>query len=197
MAREAAWTVAQAFEAFEIFAKDFSALYLKRNPGQLSTNAWTKRRRKTASPRPRTRHLRDYRAYVRSEFRGADDLVKRLRGSVPGIAIAEQEDINVHQLDLADWLAVVAEVRHATIHGAGLLSPAQLKKLGPTRIKLLSKNFVGRQTSTGYQPTFGSEEAREAIQTFASYALMIYKEASALEGLDSESFKRRGAIRLF
>lgn len=88
-------------------------------------------------------------------------------------------------------------MRHATIHAAGMLAPAQLKKLGPTRFKLLSKNFTGRQTASGYQPTFGSEEAREAIQTFASYALMIYKEASALEGLDFDSFKRRGAIRLF
>jgi len=47
------------------------------------------------------------------------------------------------------------------------------------RFKLLIKNFTGRQTASGYQPTFRSEDAREAIQTFASYALMIYKARRA------------------
>ena len=62
------------------------------------------------------------------------------------------------------------------------------RRIGPTRLKLLSRSFTGRRTASGYQPAFGSKEAREAIQTFASYALMIYKEASALdEGLDSDS----------
>jgi|GEM_PF-2996213 len=197
MAREAAWTVAQAFEAFETFLKDFSAVYLKRNPAQLSSLVWTKRRRKTASVKPRTRHLRDYRDFVRSEFRGADDLAKRLRESVPGIALAEQKDVNVYLLDFVEWSAVVTEARHAVVHAGGVLSPAQLKRLGPARIGLLRKHFPGRQTASGYRLTLGAEDARKAVQTFAAYALLMYKETSLREELDSESFKRRGRIRLF
>jgi hypothetical protein len=197
MAREAAWTVAQAFEAFETFLKDFSALYLKRNPTQLSTAVWTKRRRKTAPVKPRTRHLRDYREFVRSEFRGADDLAKRLRQSVSGIALGEQKDMNVYLLDFVEWFAVVTEVRHAVVHAAGVMSALQLKRLGPARTRLLRKHFAGRQTASGYRLTFDAKDARKAVETFAAYALLIYKETSLRETLDPESFKRRGGIRLF
>ena len=75
---------------------------------------------------------------MRSEFRGADDLLKRLRQSLPEIALWEQDDMNVHGLDMVRWFAVVKELRHATVHAGGLLSPAQWNRLGPTGLALLS-----------------------------------------------------------
>src|SRR5207244_969308 len=112
------------------------------------------------------------------------------RQSLPEIALWEQDDMNVHGLDMVRWFAVVKELRHATVHAGGLLSPAQWNRLGPTGLALLRKHFRGHQTASGYRLALDSDNARAALKTFAGYALLIYLETSRREGLDAESFKR-------
>jgi hypothetical protein len=180
--RESAWTVVLGFEAFEAFAKDVAAVYLKRNPTELGVSQWLKRRRRSVGPS--TRRIEDYRVFVRTAFRGADDLTKRLSASLPELKVAEHQ--NNRNLDLRTWLRTTAAVRHATVHTRGVVSRAQLPKLGPVGKNTLVSHFPGRMSADGYRLRLDGGAAGEAIDLLAEYAYLIFKSASRHDQLDYE-----------
>lgn len=187
VARESAWIVVQGFEAFEAFAKDVVAVYLKRNPGEISAPVWVKRRHESAGVAPKTRRVGDYRAFVGAAYGGVDDLIKRLRAAIPELAHAEYH--NNRDLDLQAWLSAAAAVRHATVHGRAIVSPSQLQRLGPERSKLLRGCFPGKIVAGAYRLLLDDGSANLAIKLFAEYAFLIFKVASQREGLDYEVFR--------
>jgi len=189
VALNSAWVVSQAFETFEVFAKDVVALYLKRNPTALCTPPWPRRRR-GAGAGPKTRHLSAYRTFVTHAYGGADDLVRRLRRSIPDLAQHEQH--NNRGLDLQEWVRVVAEVRHATVHRRGVLSPAQMKRLSTSARSILKANFPGEAVTRGYRLRLERKSAQDALIRSAEYALLIFKQISLREDLDWEVFKSVG-----
>lgn len=188
VARQSASTVAEGFEVFEAYLRDISAVHLKRNPSALAEAAWLNRRRKSAGPAPKTRHISNHRTFVRAAYGGTNDLLKRLRSSIPEIAAGEHR--NTKGMDLQSWLGVVTEVRHATVHGRGVLSPSQLKRLGPVRVSVLKRDFPGRIGSGGYRLGLDHKSGSAALEIFAEYALLIFKAVSQGEGLDYNVFRQ-------
>jgi hypothetical protein len=185
--RESAWTVVLGFEAFETFAKDVAAVYLKRNPTERGAPHWLKRRRRSAVAGPSTRRIGDYRVFVRAAFGGADDLTTRLSASLP--ELKHGEDQNNRNLDLRTWLRAAAAVRHATVHTRGVVSRAQLSKLGPVGKKTLVSHFPGKMSADGYRLRLDGGAAGEAIDLLAEYAFLIFKSASRHDQLDHEVFR--------
>lgn len=185
-AREAAWTVAQAFEAFETTAMDSAALFLKRNPQQLSSKAWHKRNRNPTNQAPTSKRLSDHRSFVRTAYRSANEIVRRLGDSLADLRLAEAH--NHRSLPLSAWLDALAAVRHATVHSAGILSPKQISRLGPAKVKVLRSAFPGRLTKTGYRLNLDAKDAAEALKVLAEYAFLIYKAGSLNDALDERVF---------
>jgi hypothetical protein len=103
--------------------------------------------------------------------------------------MGERKDINVRQLDFRDWSSSVSAVRHAVVHNRGVVSPAQLKRLGPARAKLLAQQFPGRHRADGYRLKLDQKSAQRAIERFAEYAFHLYKEVSRSDGLDFKALK--------
>jgi hypothetical protein len=186
VARESAWTVVLGFEAFETYANDLAAVYLKRNPAELGAPHWVKRRNKDADM-GRTSSIADYRVFVRRAFRGAEDLTKRLSASLGELAHAES--YNNRCLDLRTWLHAAAEVRHATVHSRAVVPHARLSKLGPVRAKLLQSHFPGRMSADGYRLRLDGSTADEAIVFLAEYAFLMFKSASRHDKLDHEVYR--------
>jgi hypothetical protein len=185
-AREAAWTVAQAFEAFETATMDSAALFLKRNPQQLGSKTWHKRSRNPTNRAPTSKRLSDHRSFVRTTYRSANETVKRLGDSLPDLRHAEAQ--NHRSLSLSDWLDALAAVRHATVHNSGILSAKQISRLGPAKVKVLRIAFPGRLMKGGYRLNLGAKDADEALKILAEYAFLIYKAASSKDGLDERVF---------
>ena len=187
-AREAAWTVAQGFEAFESAAMNTAALYLKRNPSQLTANAWHKRGKQA---KPASARISDYRSFVRSIYRTANDVVRRLGNSSP--TLRQFEDHNHRSIVLPAWLDVVAAVRHATVHNSGVLSARQIARLGSGKVKILKTAFRGRELGVGYRLTLTAKDAERALEMLAEYSFLIYKATSIEDELDVSIF-RKGRI---
>lgn len=184
-AREAVWTVAHGFEAFEASVVNTAALYLKRNPSRIEHPEWRSRRR-GIQQRPASRRLEDYRTFVLSTGRSANGVVSRLGASLPALESAERQ--NYYSVDLSDWLTVAAAVRHATVHEAAVISKQRLEKLGPARVRILTRLFPGRATKTSYRLTLDRKTAEKALEMFAAYAFLVYKSVSNHDSLNADAY---------
>lgn len=182
----AAWAVSQSFEAFERFLRDSAAIYLKRQSTTASLPAWAPPNAR-ASIRPSSRRLVGYRVFVRQVYGGADDLLKRFRKSVPALAASERR--NNRAVDLQVWFRVASEVRHAVVHSSSTLTPRQLAKLGAPERSLLRDAFPGTACAEGYRLRLSRQAGGDAVDRFAEYALLIFKELSQQESLDWNVFR--------
>jgi hypothetical protein len=186
--REAAWSVAEAFEVFERYVLNLAAVHLRRNPARAQAAPWVGQRRKQVGPLPVSRRTADFQLYIRSAYRGSDDVLARFRRSIPAFRLGEEKDMNVQGFDFAEWWATVSAVRHAVVHNRGVVSAAQLRRLGPARVKVLTRHFPGKHFSDGYRLQLDQKSAARAIQHQAEYAFHLYKEVSRHDGFDSEAF---------
>ena len=189
-AREAAGSVAEAYEVFERFTMDLTAVHLRRMPARAQSEPWDRKRRGTALPVPVSRRTSDFRTYVRSAYRGADDVLRRFRQSVPTFQAGEDKAMNVQGFDFGEWWAAVSAVRHAVVHNRAVVSVAQLAKLGPSRAKVLRAHFSGTDRSQGYRLRLNYESGHRAIQHVVEYAFHLYKEVSRMDSLDPDVFKQ-------
>lgn len=184
--REAAWTVAQGFEAFEAFCRETALLFVTRNRALLANPAWSVRRGRPS--RPASWRVADVRAFLAANFRSANDLQVRLSSSLPRLRNAEVT--NHRRVDLARWLTATAAVRHATVHNGRVVSPRQEAKCGPAVFKVLQAAYPGRKTSAGYRLALDQKATENAIEMLGEYAFLIYREASHNESLDPSVFQQ-------
>jgi hypothetical protein len=129
IAREAAWTVSQAYEAFETFLKDIVATYLQANKNQADSERIAKLDKKL--PTLNNTDIAYWKEYVNSyRGRNSSELFGCLRRLAPTLAMAEQN--NNRQLDLILWYQRVSEVRHAATHSAMIIRKNRLKGWVPS-----------------------------------------------------------------
>ena len=187
-ARESAWTVAQGYEAFELFVKRLSSLFLHRNAKQLDEPPWKARRRKAGACGPVTKRLGDVSAFVDAAYGGANDLLKRLSASLPNLSEATRN--NKLGLDLPNWIGAVSAVRHATIHNRAVVSSTQMQRCGLEQAAILKRYFPGRAMLNGHRLMLDPQRAEDCLERFAEYAFLIYKMTSLHEGLDYTVFRQ-------
>jgi hypothetical protein len=185
----AGWTVVHGYEAFERFIQDVTAAYIADNPTVVRGSVW-KPSRARAVNNAATRRLADCRIFVRKGYYGADDLLPRLRHSLPTLRVIEQT--NSRTIDLADWFRLASEVRHSTVHNAMVLSPRQLKKLSGASAQILNQAFPGgAYTHAGYVLRPQRGDAQLALRLFSEHAYVIYRcccDATGREWQELRSF---------
>lgn len=111
--RHAAWTVAQAYEAFETFLLDLAAASLRTWPNKIDVQ----KRKNFERPHGQSFDLDDQeslRRFVAKQYRdNGEKLTLLLR---LGRLQEEYEAANRHGFSLRDWFCVMTKLRHAVTH---------------------------------------------------------------------------------
>lgn len=179
----AAWAVSQGFERFESCLKDQVAMFLKRHPALFGTSAWRPNKKgQFMIPAKAVNTL--YSDLVRSAFRGVDDLLPRLRKTVP--ALQEAEGKNNRALNLVSWLKVASAARDAHVHSGGVIRVDRLRHLSSVEHRIIVSDFPGRKTRAGYVLYMTPKAAGEALDRFAEYGQLVSKAMSQMDALTWE-----------
>ena len=163
--REAAWTVSQAFEAFESYLKDLLAAYLASRP-QDSQLISLRQPRESSNPA-------SWRAGLNSARWNSVTLLASLRLVQPSIAPAEVT--NARHIHLEEWHHVLKEVRHGATHSEMRIRSSRIAQWPPSRMRLLRREFPGDIENGDYVLRLTKEHAQSAIQMAADYAFLLFK----------------------
>jgi hypothetical protein len=166
LSRENAWTVSQAFEAFETFLKDLCAHLLVSHPECV--------------------HIIGARIPDRGQFDllRMKDAVRRLRWSTLDFTkafgrisplLVQSEVNNNRDISIPDWHSAFAEVRHAATHANFIIRSARMSRLGPGAKSMLPKMFAGAESDEGYVLSVTVDQAKSALERTGEYAFLIFK----------------------
>ena len=154
------WAIARSFEAFREFVEAIAHSL----PYQEKPFAY----------RLLTRAVRLVSRRPKRAKRGFDAALKRVRKAAP--LLKRCETGNSRGIHLAQWIRVVAAVRHAVAHNEGILRDFEFEKY---RSSNLESEFPGsREDEVGYVLTPTHDVALKTIQRLREYALVIYKAVS-------------------
>jgi hypothetical protein len=182
LARESAWTVTQAYEAFERFLKDISATFLCENQDLAEIKNVEKFESDKKSKNLIKTDTVYWRTYVDYHYRTNSDKLKFLRKLCPDISKGETQNNRV--IDLTEWLGVVKELRHCSTHSNFIIKTGRMKNWSKTKQEILKKYFPGNIHEDGYQPNITSKYATFCLELFSEYSFQIFKFLSLLKGYD-------------
>lgn len=174
------WAVSQGFEEFERMLKRQVSRYLKKHPAACQSPTW-KPSKSCPSVFQARMSLSQFEAAVRASFRGVEDLLPRLRRSIPALRNAETR--NNRALDLASWLKAASEVRHAHVHTSGCILSKRISALSKGQQALLVANFPGRIIRNDYALMVSAERATKVLERYAEYGNLIAKVMSEADSL--------------
>lgn len=191
--RESAWTVSQAYEAFETFLKEILATFLieNRNNQKYSEElleSLTKLKRKPRkSLNPAL--VDNWRIFI-SEYYKNDELLILLRKIVPDLNKIEKR--NNRALDLTIWYGVITEARHSITHSDRLIKNQRMKGWSQYEYLILSEQLNGSFNHQGYLLNPTMENAKNILTLFDEYGFIIFKSLSELENYDYSNILTEG-----
>jgi hypothetical protein len=189
LSRESAWAVSQAFEAFETFLKDITAVYLYNQPDNADKDALKKNASKLKKSDLKPSDIEYWKKFVRLTYRNGTKMLEYLRQLVPEIGEAEQH--NNRAIDISAWFEVVSEVRHATTHTDLLIKSTRISSFSKTEDGLLRQYFPGNAVDVGYKLELNRKTAEKALNFFAEYAFLIFKYLSIKQGYNWQKFLKQ------
>lgn len=179
--REGALSIAKAYEAFETYLYDLTAIYgfkvdtlrshevlnLSQNIDDLNS-------------------IDEWKESVRCKYRKANNkkLISKLRKLGHNLEAAESGTLNNRKLNVVSWFKVVEQVRHAATHSDYLIDQAVLDSFQPEERAILDQRFPGSESNLGYSIEMEKYNSISNIQLFAEYAHAIYKSLSIQSGLE-------------
>jgi hypothetical protein len=182
LARESAWTVSQAYEAYEKFLKDIAATLLAENQQLAQAKKVEKFESDKKSKNLTKTEIAFWRAYIDYNYNTNNDKLKFLRKISPDISKGETQ--NNRAIALIDWFAVVEELRHSATHSNFILKTGRMKNWSKARREILKKYFSGKKIEQGYQIDITKEDATFCLELFSEYAFQVYKFLSISKGYD-------------
>ncbi|MFA6471577.1 MAG: hypothetical protein WCU00_05995 [Candidatus Latescibacterota bacterium] len=182
LARESAWTISQAYEAFEKFLKDISATLLLENQQLAETKKVKKFESEKKNNNLTKTDIAFWRNYLDYHYKKNTDKLKFLRKICPDISKGEKE--NNREIDLTDWFAVVEEVRHSATHSNFIIKPIRMKIWTKAKLGILKEYFPGINIEQGYRIDITRENATFCLQLFSEYSFRVYKFLSISRGYD-------------
>ncbi len=182
LARESAWTVSQAYEAYERFLKDISATFLCENQHLAEIKKVAKFESDKKSRNLIKTDIAFWRIYVEYHYRTNSNKLKFLRKLCPDISKGETQNNRV--IDLNEWFDVVEELRHSATHSKFIIKVARMKNWSKTKREILQKYFSGNTVEQGYQLNITSKDATFCLEIFSEYSFQIFKFLSMLKGYD-------------
>jgi len=182
--RNAAWTVAQGWEAHETFLLDILAVYLQERRGDADAqklNNYCAKKRRECPVKPE-----EWRDFVCWAYRGNDN--KKLLGYLRRLAphLKEGETRNYRCINLGSWYRALAKVRHAVTHSGLRILPDQVRRMDQDALNALARFFPGAETDKGYELRMGAEETNRVLITLAEHAFLVFKGLSLEAGYDWE-----------
>jgi len=160
MHRECAWTISQAYEAFQTFLKDITATYLWIHGGE-------------------DKDIEHWKESVREHCWKKVDFLALLREIAPELKEVEQQ--NNRTIELSEWHSVAAAVRHAATHSNMLIKSNEMHKWSQVKHDLLAHFFPGTYTDGGYRLDLCRKDADSNLNLFAEYAFTVFKSLSKLD----------------
>lgn len=188
LARESAWTVSQAYEAFETFLKDISATFILENQQIVDANKVEKFESLISRKNLTKNDHGFWREYIEYTYKKNSDKLKLLRKIIPDISKGEKENNRV--IDLTEWFAVVEEVRHSSTHSNFLIRAHKMKNWSQTKRDILKKYFAGVYENQDYRLNITVKEAKFCLTLFAEFSFQIYKFLSLSRGYDWNILKK-------
>ncbi|MCK4653559.1 MAG: hypothetical protein KAU01_03860 [Candidatus Cloacimonetes bacterium] len=189
LARESAWTVSQAYEAFEIFLKDLSSTLLFKNQQMAETKKVKKFKSDSRSNNMAQNCIIFWRKYLDYHYKTNTKKLKLLRKICPDISKGETENNRV--VDLTDWFIVVEEIRHSATHSNFVIKTSRMKNWSKAKREMLKKYFPGINIEQGYRLNITSENAKYCLKLFSEYSFQIYKFLSISRGYDWNILKKK------
>jgi hypothetical protein len=183
--REAAWTIAQAYEAFETYLKDVVALYLLDNPDIVDEDLIKKNSKFRRKSDLHPSNFEYWEKFVRLSFRSGTKTLEYLRREVPDLSKGEKQ--NNRDVDMAVWFETVSEVRHATTHTNLLINSRKMSNFSNIHDNLMKEYFPGDITVKGYELRILRKSAETALIFFEEYAFLVFKCLSIKKGYNWHS----------
>lgn len=182
LARESAWTVSQAYEAYEKFLKDISATLLLENQQLAETKKVKKFESDKKSNNLEKTDISFWRKYLDYHCKANTEKLKFLRKICPDISKSETKNNRV--IDLTDWFAVVEELRHSATHSNFIIKTGRMKNWSKAKREILKKYFPGNNIEQGYQLDITNKDATFCLELFSEYSFQVYKFLSISRGYD-------------
>lgn len=189
LSRESAWAVSQAYEAFETFLKDITAVYLYNHSNSVDEDALKKNASTLKKSCLEPSDIEYWRKFVRLTYRSGAKMLEYLRKLAPEIDSAEQ--YNNRKMDMSAWFEVVSEVRHATTHADLLIKSTRTNTFSKTADNLLKQYFPGNSVNVGYKLELNRKTAETAFNFFAEYAFLVFKYLSMKQGYNWQELLTR------
>jgi hypothetical protein len=189
-AREAAWAVAQGFEAIETCLKDLLATHYLAVPATPDADELRKQEPKLKRAGHHRGELEFWKIYVRRLYRSAEDVLAEVRRIAPQLTDAEQR--NNYPRDVASWFTVISELRHAVVHSNLTISRGRWAGWTPQLQQLASTLFSGTHGSAGFELRPTVKEATEALTGLVEYGYAVFKALSIAVGSEWRVFPKQG-----
>jgi len=189
LARVSAWTVSQAYEAFERYLKDISATFLLENQQLAETKKVEKFKSAEKSNNLSMTDITFWREYLGYCNKTNTERLKLLRKICSDISKGETENNRV--IDLKDWFGVVEEVRHSATHSNFIIKTSRIKNWSEAKRNILKEYFPGISLEQGYRLDITSKNARFCLNLFSEYSFQIYKLLSISRGYDWNILKKK------
>jgi hypothetical protein len=175
ISRQAAWSVAQAYEAFETYLKDHIATILNSDSRVASANGWERITKVLNKRKGLPSSGSAWREFIRSIKLRNDEILDYLELWSSDLANAVTK--NNRSIDLRVWYSAVSEVRHAVTHSDLKIKKGQLRKLTPAVEATIRQCFDGNDEKGEYVLTPSRKQAHAAIVCFAEYGYLVFKSA--------------------
>jgi hypothetical protein len=182
LARESAWTVSQAYEAYEKFLKDILATFLLENQYIAATKKVEKFESNKKTHNLKKIPISFWRAYLDYHYKTNKDKLKFIRKICPEISKSETQ--NNREINLTEWFDVVEELRHSATHSYFIIKTDKMKNWSKGKREILKKYFSGNNTDQGYKLDITKDEATFCLELFSEYSFQIYKMMSISRGYD-------------
>lgn len=182
--REAAWTISQAFEAFETYLRDSYAHYLWNHKNAAEDKELERKREILLKKKLKPEQAEYWQTFVRLARYDNIKILQLIRGQFPDLEMIERN--NSYDIDLTEWFSVATEVRHSVTH-SNMLIKAEIVKTWDTAKTTISKDYFLAETRfNGYEIKPNVEQAEMNLRLFAGYAYVLHKLFNGLHGTISE-----------
>ncbi len=182
LARASAWTVSQAYEAYEKFLKDISAILLLENQQLAASEKIEKFESEKKTHNLKKTDIIFWRTYLDYHYKNNKEKLKFLRKICPDISKGETQNNRV--VNLIEWFAVVEELRHSATHSNFIIKTDRMINWSKARQEILTNHFSGNNTDQGYELNITREEATLGLEFFSEYSFQVYKFLSISRGYD-------------
>lgn len=178
MYRNTAWSIGQAYEAFDTYLKNTITVYIHRNFGVIDQTILkdlipgSKKSQGLSRLGLTQNDLSYWEKCIGYAHWNSVKILDQIRNKIAPKVI-DIEQANLHIVNFVEWFDCLCEVRHAVTHSNGIIKPEKYKSNWTQQ--MLKEYFPGNQKDNGYDLKLKAEHVEKNLQSMAEYGFVIYK----------------------